>query len=89
MPRSGTDRPSPSGGRCQLPSRGRRLTDEGEKGTETISVNQTIFDGTYDVPCYLIEPVAVTAEHLDEVSIDSGSHRREVVYLNISREPAT
>lgn len=75
-------------------ARGEEIMDperesEGEKGTETISVNQTIFDGTYDVPCYLIEPVAVTAENLDEVIIDSGFHRREDVYLNISREPAT
>lgn len=45
--------------------------------------NKTIFDGTYDVPCYYIDPVAVTAENMDEMIIDSGFHRAEDVYLNI------
>ena len=42
-----------------------------------------IFDGTYDIPCYYIEPVAVTAENMDEVIISSGFHQAEDVYLNI------
>lgn len=42
-----------------------------------------ISDGTYDIPCYYIEPVAVTAENMDEVIISSGFHQAEDVYLNI------
>lgn len=50
---------------------------------EEIATEETIFDGAYDVPCYYIEPVAVTADNLDEVIIDSGFHQREDVYLNM------
>lgn len=50
---------------------------------EEISATGTIFDGAYDVPCYYIEPVAVTRDNLDEVIIDSGFHQREDVYLNM------
>ncbi|MBQ6322833.1 MAG: substrate-binding domain-containing protein [Lachnospiraceae bacterium] len=50
---------------------------------EEYPVTETIHDGSYDIPCYLIEPVPVTKENLDEVIIDSGFHRREEVYLNV------
>lgn len=46
-------------------------------------VTDTIFDGKEEIPCYLIEPVAVTEDNMDEVIIDSGFHRREEVYLNV------
>lgn len=46
-------------------------------------LQSTIFDGTEEIPCYYIEPVAVTAENMDEVIIDSGFHQEEDVYLNI------
>lgn len=42
----------------------------------------TFFDGTQDIPYIAIEPVAVTAENMDEVIIDSGFHQREEVYIN-------
>lgn len=44
---------------------------------------RTAFDGTYDVPCYYIEPKAVTAENMDESIIEDGFHRAEDVYTNI------
>lgn len=44
---------------------------------------KTAFDGTYDVPCYYIEPMAVTAENMDDTIIEDGFHRAEDVYLNI------
>jgi len=72
-------------------ARGEQIMDpelESEMPGE-LAVTQTIFDGTYDVPYYVIEPVAVTKENLGEVIIDSGFHRREDVYLNISREEMT
>lgn len=49
-------------------------------------VTDTISDGTYEIPYYSIEPVAVTADNMDEVIISSGFHAREDVYLNIKDE---
>lgn len=37
----------------------------------------------YEVPYYTIPPVAVTAENMDEVIIDSDFHTREDVYRNV------
>lgn len=43
----------------------------------------TTNDGTYDVPYYAIDPIAVTKENMDEVIIASDFHTREDVYLNV------
>ena len=48
-----------------------------------LRVDQTINDGSTEVPYYCIEPIAVTADNMDSVIIDSGFHRREDVYLNV------
>ncbi len=48
-----------------------------------VQVTETISDGTYDIPYYSIEPVAVTIDNMDEVIIGDGFHSREDVYLNI------
>lgn len=48
-----------------------------------IPVEETINDGTNEIPYYKIPPVAVTAENMDEVIVDSGFHAREDVYLNV------
>ncbi len=48
-----------------------------------LRVEQTIDDGSTQVPYYRIDPVAVNAENMDSVIIDSGFHRREDVYLNV------
>lgn len=45
----------------------------------------TISDGTYQVPYVVLEPIAVTAENMQEVIIDSGFHFEEDVYLNVRR----
>lgn len=44
---------------------------------------QTMNDGSYDVPCCLLEPVAVSRENLDQVIIDGGVHSEDDVYLNV------
>ena len=44
---------------------------------------ETFNDGNYEIPYYKIDPIAVTAENMDEVIIDGGFHTREDVYLNI------
>ncbi len=48
-----------------------------------ITVDATLNDGTYDIPYVAVEPIAVTAENMDEVIIDSGFHTREDVYMNV------
>lgn len=46
-------------------------------------VEEFIDDGTYEIPYYSIEPVAVTAENMDKTIIEGGFHTRKDVYLNI------
>ena len=59
------------------------------KGEDIVSGNgkykaeDTFYDGTYDIPYYKIDPIAVTAENMDQVIIDGGFHTREDVYLNM------
>lgn len=43
----------------------------------------TIDDGTYQIPYYKLDIVPVTADNIDKVIIDSGFHTREDVYLNV------
>lgn len=42
----------------------------------------TINDGTYNIPYIGLQPIAVTADNIDEVIINSGFHLKEDVYLN-------
>lgn len=60
-------------------ARGENITGE----DALIPVPETISDGTYDIPYYGIAPVAVTADNMDSVIIDSGFHLREDVYMNV------
>jgi len=49
-------------------------------------VTETIDSGSYEVPYYKLDPVAVTADNIDEVIIAGGYHSRDDVYLNIRDE---
>lgn len=40
-------------------------------------------DGKYDVPYVKLDPIAVTADNMNEVIINSGFHLKEDVYLNV------
>ena len=51
--------------------------------TGEYKATETFNDGTYDIPYYSIDPIAVTDENMDEVIIDGGFHTKEDVYLNI------
>ncbi len=51
-----------------------------------LPVTDTISDGSYDIPSYLIEPRAVNRENMDEEIIRSGFHQKEEVYLNVQGE---
>lgn len=46
---------------------------------------ETMNDGTMDVPYYGIDPIAVTAENMDEVIIGSDFHTYDDVYLNVKK----
>lgn len=50
---------------------------------QDIGVTDSINDNKYDVPYVKLAPIAVTAENMDEVVIDSGFHTHEDVYLNV------
>lgn len=58
---------------------GADITDRGE----ALCAEETISDGTYEIPYYPLEPVAVTKDNMDEVIIEGGFHKREDVYLNV------
>ena len=50
---------------------------------------ETISDGTYEVPYIAIDPIAVTKDSLDGVIIQSGFHNREDVYLHVGDAGST
>jgi D-xylose transport system substrate-binding protein len=49
---------------------------------EDLEADDTIDDGTYEIPYIKIQPIAVTMVNMNEVIIDSGFHLKEDVYLN-------
>lgn len=49
---------------------------------------RTINDGKYDVPYVKLKPIAVTADNMDEVIINSGFHLQEDVYLHTPSKEA-
>lgn len=53
------------------------------KGQDLGLDEKTIDDGSYDVPCYLMEPEYVSRENMDQVIIEGGVHSRDDVYLNV------
>jgi D-xylose transport system substrate-binding protein len=53
---------------------------------EEIPVEQTIFDGTYNVNYIKYEPIGVTKENINETVIEDGFYTYEQVYLNLPKE---
>ncbi len=45
------------------------------------NVKDTIYDGTFDVPYFYIDPVAVNKDNIDDTIIASGFHTHDEVYL--------
>ncbi len=56
------------------------------KNKEVSGVKDTISDGTYDVPYYYIDPIAVNKYNMDSTVISSGFHMRDEVYMNVPDE---
>lgn len=50
---------------------------------EKLDTDTTIFDGTYNIPSIVLEPIPVTFENIDEMIIASGFHMKEEVYMNV------
>ena len=50
---------------------------------DSLSVDTTINDGSFDVPYVTIDPVAVNKENIDDVIIAGGFHSHEDVYMNV------
>ncbi len=66
-------------------ARGEDITSD----TCAYPVTETVTSGSFEVPYYKLDPVAVTAENIDEVIIAGGYHSRDDVYLNIREETET
>lgn len=47
---------------------------------EKVASNSTLNNGAKDVPAYLLEPVVVTKENIDETVIKDGFHTKEAIY---------
>lgn len=47
-----------------------------------VETDEHMYDGTYNIPSEMLEPVEVTAENMDEVIIGS-FHQKSEVYLNV------
>lgn len=52
---------------------------------EEVEANSVINDGKYEVPYFMIQPVAVTKQNLNDTVIKDGFHRLEDVYLNVPK----
>lgn len=48
---------------------------------ETVYTTQSIHDGSYEVKCFLLSPIPVTRENMEETVIKDGFHLREEIYL--------
>ncbi|WP_028992096.1 sugar ABC transporter substrate-binding protein [Thermoanaerobacter thermocopriae] len=52
---------------------------------EKLDVKNTIYDGKYYVPYYVLEPIAVDKTNIDDTVIKDGFHNRDEVYRNVSK----
>lgn len=52
---------------------------------EDLNIEETFSDGTYNIPCVLLDPIAVTKENMDDVVIGGGFHLKEEIYMNIEK----
>lgn len=52
---------------------------------EKIEMNRSISDGKYDIPYYVIEPIAVTKWNITDTVVNDGFHRLEEVYRNLPK----
>jgi len=53
---------------------------------EEFETEETIFDGTYDVPYYKIDPIAVTVNNMMDTIVKDSFHRLEDIFINVPRD---
>ncbi|SET27607.1 xylose-binding protein [Natronincola peptidivorans] len=63
-----------------------RMAIQLAKGGELTNIRNTIYDGTYEVPYYVLEPIAVDKKNIDDTIIKDGFHRIDEVYRNLSKD---
>lgn len=59
-----------------------RMAIQLAKGEELTNIRNKINDGKYDVPFYVLEPIPVFKENLDETILKDGFHMYDEVYRN-------
>lgn len=60
-----------------------RMAIQLAKGDELTNIKNTINDGSYDVPYYVLEPIAVDKNNMEATVIRDGFHRIDEVYRNL------
>lgn len=56
------------------------------EGEELERINSSIYDGSEEIPFFMVQPIAVTKENMDEIIISGGFHSEEEVYLNVPKK---
>ncbi|SHK12164.1 xylose-binding protein [Geosporobacter subterraneus DSM 17957] len=59
------------------------------KGEPLNNIQATIYDGKYNVPYYILEPIAVDKTNIDDTIIKDGFHMRDEVYRNLPESEYT
>lgn len=60
-----------------------RMAMQLAKGEELYNIRDRIYDGTYEIPYYSLEPIAVYKENINDTIIQDGFHRIDEVYRNL------
>lgn len=53
---------------------------------EDLGIEETIFDGTYQVPYRKLEPIPVTKENMIDTIIKDSFHRLEDIFINVPKD---
>ncbi|MDI9514777.1 MAG: substrate-binding domain-containing protein [Bacillota bacterium] len=53
---------------------------------EKLNTDETIFDGTYQVPYLKIEPIPVTMDNMMDTIVKDSFHRLEDIFINVPRD---
>lgn len=53
---------------------------------EDLGVEETIFDGTYQVPYQTMEPIPVTVENMMDTIVKDSFHRLEDIFINVPKD---
>lgn len=60
-----------------------RIAIQLAKGDALSNIKYTINDGSYDIPYYVLEPIVVDKDNIDETIIKDGFHMIDEIYRNL------